>query len=309
MGGAASSPTSVPLSRRREGVVIKELAKGGFSTVLLVECEGELFAAKRVTAGKSHEAERDALREIAAHNAVGGSKPVSPFVVALVESSVSLADEGKVITLVFPFFKQGALATLLANADAPLPEARALHFFACVCDALAAIHALGVAHLDVKTHNLMLRGDDAVLIDLGSSTGPPATTPCATAGQRTFIKEAAERFSSAAYRAPELWELPFAATVLDYRCCDVFAAGCVLHACLFPPLGFTPFESPSQGLLSLAARTASFRFPDVPVSGGIKELVARCLDVDAAKRPCAVDASAECRALRDLVDFSADFGA
>jgi serine/threonine protein kinase len=316
MGNQSSAEIStVALARHRQGTVVREIAKGGFSTVLLVETPdagGCLVACKRVLVGSSKEAERDALREIAAHNRLGGAKPVSAYIAPLLESSVGVENGCKVITMVFPFYARGTLAKLLDQG--PVSEASALFKFQCCAEALAAAHALGVAHCDVKTHNLILDGQDGVvLIDLGSSVGPPLTRAVASPQDNVEVKELAETHSSAAYRAPELWDVFWNApskrqAVVDYSACDVYAMGCVLYASCFPPLGFTPFESPSQGVLNLCARTATYKFPPAhETSQGLKELVQACLSPHAEQRPSARAAGEEAKRLREFVDFNVNF--
>jgi len=274
-GASSSSGDSIQLSQHRSARVIRQLAQGGFSTVMLVQKlpsdsndnnndnNVNLLACKQVTVGSSKEAEREALSEIAAHNLLGGSKPVSRYIIALLESSVALANgggtNGKIITLVFPFYRKGSLAGLLSNlsngSQRPISESSALHKFRCAAEALNACHELGLAHCDVKTHNLMLDDQDGVvLIDFGSSIGPPYVKTISTTYERTEVKERAEKYSSAAYRALELWDPGWncsnsSMTTIDYSKVDVYALGCVLYACLFPPIGFTMFESPTQGLL------------------------------------------------------------
>ena len=75
----------------------------------------------------------------------------------------------------------------------------------------------------------------AVLMDFGSAG--PAVVHVASRAGALAVQESAERYSTAPYRAPELWDVPSFCTV-DERV-DVWAAGCVLFYLM---VGETPFE-------------------------------------------------------------------
>ncbi len=105
-----------------------------------------------------------------------------------------------------------------------LPFARAWHYFQQLLGALAATHALGIVHRDVKPDNVLLRTDGvAKLTDFGIARVPAsigATTGNMIAG-------------TVAYMSPEQIQ----GRPLDGRS-DLYAAGCVLFEMLTGRLPF-----------------------------------------------------------------------
>ena len=141
------------------------------------------------------------------------------------------------------------LAEVLAK-EGPLPPARAVGIVGQVASALAAAHAEGLVHRDVKPSNVLIsvndRGEDFVhLVDFGIARDENATGLTATGTAVGTID----------YMAPERIERG----ECDYRV-DVYALGCVLYEALtatkaFPAAGsaakmfahvYTPPPRPSQ---------------------------------------------------------------
>lgn len=111
------------------------------------------------------------------------------------------------------------LAARLA-LGAPLAQAEALRIAVRVAVALAAAHATGWVHQDVKPGNILVRPDGrAVLVDFGIATR--IGSPAACMSSPRFV-------GSPGYLAPEQLG---AAPAADPRA-DVFALGCVLYECL-----------------------------------------------------------------------------
>lgn len=143
-------------------------------------------AIKRVVCS-SKEQEADALREVRAHAVLGGLRPGSRHIPPLLDSVMS-ADaavasglmpgtrERRVLHLLFPMFQFGDLVGRVMRKDAPrLNEAQVVAILCGVADALKFAHERGVAHGDVKPHNVMLNSRDGnpVLIDWGSASFAP----------------------------------------------------------------------------------------------------------------------------------------
>ena len=312
-GGVADGDGEVELRRGRRGRVVRSLGEGGFSTVLLVAVEeSEVVAVKRVVVPTA-EAEAEALREVRAHAVLGGDKPVSRHVVRLIETSMVVAGPGtgaRTLQLVFPFYPHGDLTRRLLDASKPpLSETQALRILEGLTDALAAAHAAGVAHCDVKPQNVMLAEQDGspVLIDWGSSQLAPLVFPLDSREAAEAVRERAEKHTSAAFRAPELWDPPRNKD-FDVRKCDVFALGAVAWAMALEPLGYSPFESPTQGILTLAARSASFRVPDLRnCSDMYVAMVRTWLSAAPTDRPDAAAARDAVRRVLSDVDFDVSF--
>jgi predicted Ser/Thr protein kinase len=153
------------------------------------------------------------------------------------------------------------------RAEAPLYPDRAAEICADVCAALAAAHARGLVHRDVKPANIMLMPDGRVkLMDLGIArvaTGETATQTAAMLG-------------TAQYLSPEQAQ----GQTVDYRS-DLYSLGCCLYEMLtgtVPFRGATPVAIAYRHVREDPAPPRLLN-PDVPPS-----LEAVCLKA-MAKRP------------------------
>lgn len=123
--------------------------------------------------------------------------------------------------------------------------------------ALRAVHARGLAHIDIKPPNVMLRDARPVLIDFGSAREIGAPQP------------AGKLIGSPGYAAPEL-----EAGAPIHPAMDIFGVGVTLHEAMADDWCFDPD-------LPAADRPRARPLPDSPTA----ELVARMLDPDPAARP------------------------
>ena len=97
---------------------------------------------------------------------------------------------------------------------------RAIWMARQVAEALAAIHAAGLVHADVKPGNIVVReSGEAKLIDLGFAHRP---------GENRRLIESGFTIGTANYLAPELCILP----VRESPAADIFALGATLFECL-----------------------------------------------------------------------------
>ena len=109
--------------------------------------------------------------------------------------------------------------------EAPLYPDRAAEICADVCAALAAAHARGLVHRDVKPANIMLMPDGRVkLMDLGIAR--------AAAGET--VTQTAAMLGTAQYLSPEQAQ----GQTVDYRS-DLYSLGCCLYEML---TGTVPFR-------------------------------------------------------------------
>jgi eukaryotic-like serine/threonine-protein kinase len=150
-----------------------------------------------------------------------------PNIVAVFDSG---ADAG-VHYLVMEYVPGETLAQLLRR-QGPLPPRRAAELTSQVCAALAAAHAHGVVHRDIKPCNVLLGGDGRVKVtDFGIAKA--AAAPALTGDGMVL--------GTAAYLSPEQAQ----GEPVDPRS-DVYALGCVLYELLTgaPPFGSAADSSP-----------------------------------------------------------------
>ncbi|MFF2432192.1 protein kinase domain-containing protein [Streptomyces mirabilis] len=147
-----------------------------------------------------------------------------------------------------------------------LSEAGSWALGAGLAEALAAIHAVGVVHRDLKPGNVLIARDGPRVIDFGISRAFDAVhltrtgMVCGTAG----------------YIAPERI---VSASVADAGA-DVFSLGCLLAYAL---TGRTPFGSGEPAEIN---RRVVYEEPKLTaVPSALRSLVASCLDKDPARRP------------------------
>ncbi|MEO8181856.1 MAG: serine/threonine-protein kinase, partial [Deltaproteobacteria bacterium] len=143
---------------------------------------------------------------------------------------------------------------------------------------LAAAHAVGVLHRDLKTENVMLRANPnpgalhAVIMDFGLAR--------LLGDQAHLLTERHELVGSAAYMAPE--QLEEGAELSQAT--DVYAFGVVLFEML---TGRLPFDGKSAVAIAMRRLTQKAPLPSsfVPeVSSAWDALVLRCLERDVSRR-------------------------
>lgn len=172
-------------------------------------------------------------------------------------------------------------------------------------------HARGFGWISLLTGflgNIMIADDGKtpILMDLGSLS--PAPTPITSRSLALAVQDTAAEHSTMPYRAPELFDVK-TGSVIDTKV-DIWSLGCTLYACL---TGKSPFEARSEetgGSLSICVLGGDWRFPDEGakkdgkgkgkvngaaagaegqaeggISEGVKDVVRRCLKVEAAERP------------------------
>lgn len=153
-----------------------------------------------------------------------------------------------------------------------LPLAQAWHYFAQLLGALAAIHAFGILHRDIKSANVLVRGDGVIKVSDFGIAQIPAEEARNTGGLAP---------GTGAYMSPEqVLNRP-----LDARS-DLYSAGIVLYEML---TGVTPFDRPERD--ELMVRAAQVQETPAALSSILKQappvldqLLARALAKDPGLR-------------------------
>src|SRR5699024_10269755 len=154
------------------------------------------------------------------------------------------------------------------ETDGPREGAELQRLAVSTATALAAIHAAGVVHRDLKPDNIMLAADGPRVIDFGIARAVESTSVTASGVIGTI-----------GYMAPEQLEGTRLSSAVD-----IFAWGSVM---VFAATGQEAFPGPTQAVR--IARILGGE-PDLEgLSEPLLSIVRTCLDKDAARRP---DASA-----------------
>ena len=168
--------------------------------------------------------------------------------------------------LVMQFIPSITLAAVLEQGG-PLQPNEAAKVGAEVASALAAAHAVGIVHRDVKPGNILIAEDGAALI---SDFGIARALGDATLTSSGMIH------GTPAYLAPEVArgsEANFAS--------DVFSLGSTLYSALE---GRPPFGT-DDNTMALLHRVASGQFPPPQRSGPLTPVIMHMLSTDTDNRP------------------------
>ncbi|MFF5075753.1 serine/threonine-protein kinase [Actinoplanes sp. NPDC000266] len=183
------------------------------------------------------------------------------------------ADSGHTLSFVVMELVDGrTLADMLTGGR--LPWQVAVLIGAQVAAALAAAHADGIVHRDVKPANIMVTGSGVKLVDFGIS---------ATVG--VLDGQDGQVLGTPAYLAPER-----IAGGPVRPATDVYALGLLLHLAL---AGRMPWDAST---VTQMVRAHVYAKPDPlpPIAGlpsEVRRLVARCLTKNAADRPSSIEVS------------------
>jgi eukaryotic-like serine/threonine-protein kinase len=240
--------------------VERAAGQGGMGTVWLCTDEvlGRQVAVKQVGTlpGETTLDLARALREACSSAALNHRNVVSVY---------DAVEEGDHIWLVMEYVRGRTLAELVAEAGALSPE-QAASIGAQVADGLAAAHARGTVHRDVKPGNILVSEDGVAKISdfgIARTTGDEQVT-------RTGMV-----IGTPTYFAPELarGEEPTAAV-------DVWALGATLYAAVE---GRTPYPENPNALAML--NEIAHRPPSPPERAGfLTEPITRSLDPDPRSR-------------------------
>jgi len=240
--------------------LLGRLGTGGMGQVFAGVSPGGRQVAVKVIhpahAGTSQFRERFAL-EVEAARKVGG------FHTAQVVDADPQADPPWMVTA----YVAGPSLQDAVERDGPLPPARVRALGAGLAEGLAAIHAHGLVHRDLKPGNVILAADGPRIIDFGIARAVDATAGITTAGAV---------MGTAAYLSPEQVHGNPAGPASD-----VFALGCVLA---YAVTGRPPFAGDS--VMATMFRIAT-EPPDLAGldDAGLAVLITSCLAKAAADRP------------------------
>jgi eukaryotic-like serine/threonine-protein kinase len=245
--------------------LIEQIAAGGMSVVWRAHDEvlGRPVAVKLLAEGYASDG---TFRERMRREALAAARLGHPHV----DTVYDFGEQDDLPYMVLELIDGPSLADLLH--DGPLPWRRAVGRCAEVAAALAAVHAAGLVHRDVKPGNVMIGPSGAKLVDFGISaeigeSSDPAPDGCV--------------LGTPAYLAPErLTGGPALAAS------DVYALGVLLYKALTGRLPW-PVDSRAQLLRAHLARPPA----PLPRLAGLPEevrrLIRRCLAKDPTARPTA----------------------
>jgi serine/threonine protein kinase, bacterial len=173
--------------------------------------------------------------------------------------------EGDQLALVMDLISGGDLEGLRKARGGRLAPAEAAALAAQIGDGLAAAHAAGIVHRDVKPANALLNNDHVLLADFGIAL---------LAGQPRVTTEG-RVLGTSAYMAPEV-----IAGREPGPAADVYALGITLYELL---AGQPPFVGNTAAVLHAHGTAAPPYAPGIPEA--LWEVISGCLAKDPAARP------------------------
>lgn len=259
--------------------VVREVGRGGMGAVWLCQDRtlGRQVAVKQVGGlpGESTPHLARALREARSSAALNHPNVVSIF---------DAIEDGGHVWLVMEYLPSRNLSEVLA--EGPVEVRRAARLGAQVADGLAAAHARGVVHRDVKPGNILVTDDDVAKI---SDFGIARTLGEEQLTQTGMVAGTPLYFSPALARGGQ-------PTPAD----DVWALGASLYAAVEGEPPWPAQENSIAMLMHIVGHE-----PPVPQrAGALTEPIRRMMSVDAGARPSMAEAAAALRAVADGRDAS-----
>jgi serine/threonine-protein kinase len=251
--------------------LVERLGTGGMAVVWRAydEVLGRQVAVKVLAAKLT--ADRDS-RDMIRAEAQAAARLSHPNITGVYDYGESTGDGVTVPYVVMELIAGLTLAQRLARG--PLPWRAALRVGAEVAAALAAAHARGLVHRDVKPANVMLTGAGAKVVDFGIA---------AVAGESAEPRPDGTVLGTPAYLAPErLAGGPVRPAT------DVYALGLLLYRAL---TGALPWEAETTTQM-ITAHVYAEPAPLPAVEGlpdGVADLCLRCLAKKPADRPASAD--------------------
>jgi serine/threonine protein kinase/Tfp pilus assembly protein PilF len=271
--------------------VVKLLGTGGMGEVYLAEDDslGRSVALKLLPASFTAEADRVSRFE---REARAASSPNHPNVCTIYE--VGEAEDGR--RYIVMEHVEGETLRLRMKGER-MGMAEALDVSAQITSGLAAAHAVGVVHRDVKPENVMLRPDGIVkVLDFGLAklTARQPVDDSTAPAQARVRTETGVVLGTATYMSPEQAR----GFEVDART-DVWSLGCVIYEML---AGGPPFTGETTSdVVAAVLKTEPAPLPQVTagVPGELQRIVAKCLEKEREQRyPSAEELLADLRRLR-----------
>lgn len=259
--------------------VVREVGRGGMGAVWLCQDRtlGREVAVKQVGGlpGESTPHLARALREARSSAALNHPNVVSIF---------DAIEDGGHVWLVMEYLPSRNLSEVLK--EGPVEVRRAARLGAQVADGLAAAHARGVVHRDVKPGNILVTDDDVAKI---SDFGIARTLGEEQLTQTGMVAGTPLYFSPALARGGQ-------PTPED----DVWALGASLYAAVEGEPPWPTQENSIAMLMHIVGHE-----PPVPQrAGALTEPIRRMMSVDAGARPSMAEAAAALRAVAEGGDAS-----
>ncbi len=242
--------------------LIERLGEGGMGVVYLASDSGQhkvAVKALRPAVAADPNARRRLAREVETMRRVR-----SPFVAEVIDADVN-CDTPYIVTR----YVDGQTLERVVTDEGPLTGEKLSRLASGLSLALAAIHAVGVVHRDLKPGNVMISHGEPVVIDFG----------IAQAAEATRLTQTGMFMGTPGYLAPEVIEGGLSGPASDVHS---WAATVAYAATGRAPFGTGAFETIFYRIINGQPDLGGFPLP-------LLDLVTRALSRDPAGRPTATD--------------------
>lgn len=259
-----------------------EIGQGGMGAVWRATDEllGRVVAIKRVRLGSLPPDEAARARERTMREARIAAALHHPHVVSIFDVVIEHGEPW----LILEYVPSRSLGALLRE-QGPLAPAEVAAIGAQIAAGLAAAHAAGVVHRDVKPDNVLIAGTDP----LGLTTAKLTDFGISRVAQTSDITAADILSGTPAYLAPEA-----ARGEGTGPRSDMYSLGATLYAAVE---GHPPFGQNQGNVLALLTRVGRGGAPEPEHAGPLTDILRDLVADDPAARPTAVETH---RVLREL---------
>ncbi|XP_065670005.1 probable serine/threonine-protein kinase DDB_G0291350 isoform X2 [Hydra vulgaris] len=257
--------------------VVKDIGEGAFSFVQLVKNRSEKYALKRVLLQLPEHNEM-IQREISSHNTIKNK-----YVMPLIDHEI-VQKQGKYeARLLFPYYNLGSVQEMIDVSlitKKSIEEKKIVSMIKCLCTAVSTFHSHNpsYAHRDIKPHNMLIgEGSNIILMDLGSVR--EANVKITSRKEAMELQELCSQECTAAFRAPELFEVPSPGTITEKT--DIWSIGCTMHALAYG-------NSPCDGTAT-SAMSPNMKLDNSLYSSKFNSIIKSTLNVCPEMRPTVLE--------------------
>jgi serine/threonine protein kinase len=247
-----------------------ELGRGGMGVVYLATDSklGRRVALKQLALSEVGTGSDEAVRRFMREARVMGSL-LHPAIVILYD----VLEEEDDLYLVMEYYPSRNLSEVVADRGS-LGEEEVRHIGARLSSGLAAAHAKGIIHRDVKPENVLIGDDGAKLTDFGVARITEGVRQ-----QVTKLTQSGYYVGTPGYMAPEVIKGGDAVTESD-----TFSLGLLLYYAL---TGTEPYTATDVASLLYQIVYEPLDLASLQISGDLREIIERATAKDPADRPTA----------------------
>lgn len=285
--------------RRHYGVAADDAAKatgvepGSPEAPIVWETTNSLVAIKMVQWSKvqAHRGKllEDPIKEVAAMQLIGSA---SPHVLGPIE----ILQDTECLYTIMPYCSGGDLFGVVVKissnhgGEIGMPEPNARYWFRQILQGLLHLQSVGVCHRDLSLENVMVDGNNCLVIDMGmclyvpyNSSVQPGKITNATRGTSRLLMKPQGVCGKHNYMSPEIFSN---AAPFDGFAVDLWAAGVILYIMI---TGFPPYDQASRAdqkfdIIVRGRLMEQLRDWEILISEGAGDLLQSMLKLDPRER-------------------------